>query len=466
MFSFGNKYYKVRIIFTFAVIAIVLVLGMSRISYYFVKDLYLQQLEDQLNMASTFIADELDDNFISLLELGTPTKSLENYFSKQVEKDYLKDLQSEIFIFNSGLEIIFVPDDNINTRAQYPELIFYQAEIQTLELNNNLITIPFMGVDERWYLYSFRKIGKDSYLCIKAPAIKFSRIEEFDNLFWLLGLGGIIAIIIISWFLANSITRPVNRLVKFSRKIGDNKLDSPAPTGMKGELAELSKSMDIMRKNILRNQKERENMLAQIAHEIRNPLGGIELLAGLIKEDLEKEKLSNEYPQKILNEVAGLKKLITSYLNYSKPSQVNPEDIEINDMINNIEDVFKLKLSEKNIEMKKYIEQSKIRFDKDQLKHVVMNLIANSLDAVDQGGKIEITSFAKNGHAILSISDNGTGIEKENIDKLFEPFFTTKKDGIGLGLAISRKYCEENNAEIKIVQNSDKGITFNIIKEV
>ena len=466
MILLKNKYYKIRIIFTFALVAIFLVLGMSRISYYFVKDLYLQQLDDQLTLVSGFISEDLNDDFITLLEVGQPTQLLEKYLDKQISKKSIADLQAEIFIFNSDLTILYANGEELPAQKQYPELVFYEEEIKLLSINNNFTTIPFEGADKSWYLYSFRKIGPESFLGIKAPAVKFARIEEFDNLFWLLGLSGIIIIIFISWFLANSITRPVNELVKFSRQIGDNKLDSLAPPGMRGELAILGKSMDTMRKNILRHQKERENMLAQIAHEIRNPLGGIELLAGLTKEDLLKENLSDEYPSKILNEVTGLKKLITSYLNYSKPAPANPEDVEIGELIDNIENVFKIILEGKEISVLKNIALSKFRFDKDQLKHVIMNLVANSIDSVETKGIIEIKSYSLNGHNILSVSDNGKGIEKGNIEKLFEPFFTTKKEGIGLGLAITRKYCEENNAEIKIESSGDSGVTFKIIKEV
>jgi signal transduction histidine kinase len=466
MIPLKNKYYKIRIIFTFALITILLVLTMSRISYYFVKDLYLQQLDDQLTLVSGFISEDLNNDFISLLEVGQPTPTLIKYLNKQVSKKSINDLQSEIFIFNSDMNLLYVAGEKSSEGKQYPELIFYEEDLKLLSVNENFTTIPFEGIDNNWYLYSFKKIGPDSFLGIKAPAVKFARIEEFDNIFWLLGIGGIVFIVFISWFLANSITRPVNELVKFSRQIGDNKLDTLAPEGMKGELAILSKSMDTMRKNILRNQKERENMLAQIAHEIRNPLGGIELLAGLTKEDLQRENLSDEYPTKILSEVTGLKKLITSYLSYSKPAPANPEDVEINELVDNIENVFKIILEDKNITLQKNITLSKYRFDRDQLKHVLMNLVANSIDSTDSQGTIEIKSYSVNGHHIISVSDDGPGINKDNMDKLFEPFFTTKKDGIGLGLAITRKYCEENNAEIKIDPAKGKGVTFKIIKEI
>lgn len=466
MINLKNKYYKVRIIVTFALISILLLLGMSRASYYFVKDLYLQQLSDQLTLVSNFLTEDIDEEMIELLDLGEPTSTVRKYFSSHLQKPSVEKLESEIFIFNNDMEIVFSSETEITNSEQYPELFLYQSDIISLTNKSIFVTTPFKGIDQYWYLYSFQKIGSNLFLAIKAPAVKFSKIEEFDFLFWMLGFAGVIIIVIISWFLANSIIRPIYKLVNFSEDIGNNNLDSPAPGNMKGELSILSRTMDTMRKNILRHQKERENMLAQIAHEIRNPLGGIELLAGLTREDLEKNNLSGEYPKKILDEVCGLKKLITSYLNYSKPTPATPEDVSIEYLVDDVQRIFENKLKEKNIDLRKEITVPKIKFDKEQLKHIIMNLVANSIDAIKSNGLINILTFSINGNVIISVTDDGTGIADDNSKNIFEPFFTTKKEGIGLGLAISKKYCDENNAEIKLTNNSPQGVTFSIIKEV
>ena len=457
----SKYYYKLRIIFTVAIISVVLVITMSRVSYYFVKDLYLEQLKEQLAIMSGIIAEDIDADVITLLELGKTTKTLDNYLDERLSKESLREIYSDIFICNSDLEIFY----SHSKSADFPEINFYSNDIALLPVAEKLTTIPFEGIDGNWYLYNFDKIGNNTIIGIKANATQFARIEEFDSLFWLLGLIGTLIFMFISWILANSITKPVNKLVKFSQLIGDSSKEIAAPSSMKGELGILNSSMIKMQRKILKNQKDRENMLAQIAHEIRNPLGGIELLAGLTKEDLQKADMDFDYQQRILNEVRGLKELITSFLNFSKPSPAHQENINLSTLLNEIEDSLKLKVKKKSITVEKNIAIENILFDKDQLKHIVINLFLNAIEAVDDNGKISLSCYSENGNKIISIKDNGTGIDKEALDKIFEPFFTTKKDGSGLGLAISKKLCHENNADLKIFTNGSKGVTFKIIKE-
>ena len=118
---------------------------------------------------------------------------------------------------------------------------------------------------------------------------------------------------------------------------------------MPGEIGILSDSMDKMRNDLVLQRKEREDMLAQIAHEIRNPLGGIELLANLSREDLAKGIKNTEYLDRILNEVSALKLLITSYLNYSRPQPAKPEWIDIRQIKSEINQIIAPRLKEKAI---------------------------------------------------------------------------------------------------------------------
>jgi polar amino acid transport system substrate-binding protein len=233
---------------------------------------------------------------------------------------------------------------------------------------------------------------------------------------------------------------------------------------MKGELKILADSMDLMRENISNNQKEKEKILAQIAHEIRNPLGGIELLTNLVDEKLIDNCKEKEYTKTIIKEINGLKELITSYLNFSRPTKAEPENLLIKDIVHEALMLVDCKIQEKNIRVSEKYEIKNIVFDRSHFKNIIINLLSNSIDAVNSKGEIIIESFKKNKNIIITFSDNGIGIPKENLNLVFEPFFTTKNDGTGLGLASCKKYCDENIAKI-IVNKSNLGCSFSIIKE-
>jgi len=145
--------------------------------------------------------------------------------------------------------------------------------------------------------------------------------------------GGIALTIILGFLVAASITKQIDRLTKFSADIGNGDFNSPLPEKINGELKILSDAMDKMRTDILNNHKEKEEMLAQIAHEIRNPLGSIELMANLTKEDILADNNNPEYLNKILLEISDLKSLITAYLNYSRPYLAKPEKVDLNHLV-------------------------------------------------------------------------------------------------------------------------------------
>ncbi|MGE5859618.1 MAG: ATP-binding protein, partial [Ignavibacteria bacterium] len=286
---------------------------------------------------------------------------------------------------------------------------------------------------------------------------------------------------------ANKVIKPLERLIKFSSEIGKGNFSARAPENLYGEIKLLSDSMDEMKKDLAVNQKEKENLLAQIAHEIRNPLGGIELLSNLSKENLEcfnnepdlnlqssLIKKNKEYLDKILKEVHGLKLLITSYLNYSRPNTANPVFVDLPKLFYEIENVFKAALLKHDIKLKFDLQLKTFLFDENHLKQILLNLLANCIESFsanrNSGGSRDILIITKeeNGSGLISVSDNGSGIAGENLKLIFNPFFTTKKNGTGLGLAISRKLCLENNAELHLEKGTDndgKGATFVIAKK-
>ena len=233
---------------------------------------------------------------------------------------------------------------------------------------------------------------------------------------------------------------------------------------MKGELKILSDAMILMRENIADNQKEKEKILAQIAHEIRNPLGGIELLNSLIYESVDNNSKNKEYSGKILKEIIGLKELITSYLNYSRPTPAIPEKIYIPELVDETLSYLQMDIRRLNISVKKNLHLENIIFDKIHFRNILLNLLKNSIESINENGEIIIYSCRDKNKQIISIADNGRGIQENILNKIFDPFFTTKNNGTGLGLAACKKFCEENSAEL-IAENIENGSVFKIIQE-
>jgi signal transduction histidine kinase len=468
--SLSQSYYKTRIIVTFCAVTILLVLILSFLSYRFVRKLYLDQLSDQVNIITKTISHQIDKKYLELLTLGKPTELTNKYF----EDIFFNSLNStpgqHVFIFDKNLNVIINSDTTAIGGKLDPFLLLNQKEITGLSIDQSTASLPFKGDDKNWYLWGFYRLDNNYWLALRESAAKLERVEEFASLFFYIGFAGVFITILAGWILARSLTKPIDRLVEFSKKIGQGNFAASAPQNTRGELKILADSMDKMKKDIELHNKEKEKMLAQIAHEIRNPLGGIELLANLTKEDLVKDDNPNlaasEYLDKIICEVNSLKSLITSYLNFSRPLPANPEWINPDDFFKELKDNFETRLSKKNIDFTYKNEAGKIWFDKTHLKQIFLNLTVNSLESMKKDGSIFIFIFEEGNKLEIVFSDDGCGIEEKNLPHIFEPFFTTKKNGTGLGLAICKKLCFENKAELSAENNKEKGSTFTITKNM
>jgi signal transduction histidine kinase len=460
-----NSYYKLKIILTFCIVTIALVILMSRLSYVFIRNIYLAQMKEQVKNLTTAISKQINSTSLNMLEYGLPTKTTSGYFLELFKKNLSEDNTNSAFLFDDKFKVFIHSDQSVRPGKEETLLFLYRDEIFGIKPGFNSVTLPFKGDDGQWYLLGFYRLNKNFWVAIKESAQRLEKVEDFSKIFWFIGFGGTLLTIIMGWLLSRSITKPIDKLVSFSHQIGEGNFVDAVPKNLKGEIKVLSDAMQKMSSDLSKNQKEKENMLAQIAHEIRNPLGGIELLANLTKEDFHKGSIKEDYLNKILAEINGLKSLISSYLNYSRPTLASPTLTDIARIIEEVKDIFQKETNEKNVKFVLNLELYKIWFDHNHLRQILTNLISNSLEAIEMNGEIYIESYIKENKSYLSISDNGMGITQENLNHIFDPFYTTKKEGTGLGLSISQKLCLENQSQLFVESSKGKGTSFIVRKE-
>ena len=204
-----------------------------------------------------------------------------------------------------------------------------------------------------------------------------------------------------------------------------------------------------------------------VAHEIRNPINAIGMIAQRLNKEFSPSSNQNEYSDitKLLkNEVDRINKIITQFLNYAKPIELNLKAVELKSFFEEIYRLFEDQAKQKEV---KFILQNNesfiVEFDPDLIKQSLMNIIQNALDAVKTDGEVIIKYFKIKNDLIIQISDNGTGISSEQQKKIFDLYYTTKKDGNGLGLSISQKIISQHNGSISVSSKINSGTTFKII---
>jgi len=208
----------------------------------------------------------------------------------------------------------------------------------------------------------------------------------------------------------------------------------------------------------------------RLAHEIKNPLTPIQLSAERVESRL-KDKLSVEdlqmlqrSTQTIVNQVESLKIMVNEFADYARTPKLKKEDTDINEFIQEILDLYessKVRIKYDNVKGSLIVS-----LDKNKLRQVFINLIENSIDALESTKKplIYISVIKRMKTLIFKISDNGPGVPSELINRVFEPYVTSKTKGTGLGLAIVYKIIDEHNGDIKILNDKKGGtlVTFKI----
>ena len=458
--------FKARIILTFTILTAGLVLILSRISYVSVKNIYLNQLSDQTRLLTRLSASGLNTRYLTFLDAQTPESLASRYYGDNMRTQAENMRLPNIFIFDHEFRVL-VQAAAGETGRRDARLLLSRTEIEALESGQSATSLPFKGDDGQWYLWGFYRLDRDHWLGVQENASRLEKVEGLSRVFWGIGAAGVLLTILSGGLLARALTRPIDRLVRFSELIGSGKFDTPLPRAVRGELAILAAALDKMRRDLAQHHQEKETMLAQIAHEIRNPLGGIELLAGLMREDLQRQAADTGYADKMLQEIAGLKSLITAYLSYSRPLKAHPEQVDLAALIEEVRAVAHQGLAEKAVTLRADIDGAPdVWFDRSHLRQILLNLLGNSVEALGNNGRVTIRARRNGRGTVIAVHDDGPGIPEAHLESVFEPFFTTRSDGTGLGLAVCRKLCRENRAEIRAFNHPEGGCAVEILAAV
>ncbi|OGC93687.1 MAG: hypothetical protein A2W25_06200 [candidate division Zixibacteria bacterium RBG_16_53_22] len=214
-------------------------------------------------------------------------------------------------------------------------------------------------------------------------------------------------------------------------------------------------------------------LAAGVAHEINNPMASISTCAeGLLKmiDDFpavnEQKSLLREYLETIRDSAFRCKAITQRLLNFASIQSSEFEPLDFNEVIEDAVRLVQYDISAKGVdlELKLSREMPSVRLSRTSFPHAVVNLILNSLYAVERRGKITITTLLQGQRAALKVEDNGCGIDGRHLQRVFEPFFTTKKvgEGSGLGLFICRNIVNNHGGEIDIQSEAGKGTVVTI----
>jgi signal transduction histidine kinase len=322
--------------------------------------------------------------------------------------------------------------------------------------------VLFEGRDGRLYKTGYAPLVSEDGTVVgvvgaDGTASSFATLRGFRQLLVVLGVGGALVAAGLAALAGLSLTRPLMRLTEAAERIGRGDLSTPLWRRVrKDQIGLLRDTLEEMRSSLRARDEERETLLAGIAHEIRNPLGGMELFTGLLSEELA-GRPEAAHVDRIRIELKTLSRVVDEFLDYARARPLQTEPCELDGLVAEVGMLVQPIAAERGIT----VEVSALGTcpaDREKLRRALLNLARNAVEASPDGAAVEITAHADGGgRAVIEILDRGPGFGPEAREKLFRPFFTTKARGTGLGLALAKKVADAHGGTLELLPREGGG---------
>lgn len=395
---------------------------------------------------------------------------------------------TRISVFQNSRRIatnVMLPNGRRATGTRIPENVSNQVLKQGNEYAGRVLVVG------AWYRTAYAPIRDIQgrivgMLGVGVPEKKFMDLRRRTLLvFFGVTILGMALVLLLSNFVAERIIRPINYLVKVSRRISAGDFSATVRVDSRDEIGELQKSFNSMssalqeRDEELKNQTQQQlmrseklaalgRMAAGIAHEVNNPLTGVLMHAHFLLRRFPGDCQSRHDAMVVVNETTRCRDLLRNLLDFSRENEPCMKRDNINRVIEKtvsiVENQIYRNRAEIVLELSHDVPETLI--DANQLEQVIVNLLLNAAESMADGGRITIqTSFDQRDNSIgMIVTDTGCGIPRENLDKIFDPFFTTRDvgKGTGLGLAVCYGIIKKHNGKISVQSQVGAGTSFTI----
>lgn len=452
-----------RLIFLFVVQVVIILLIAGFSLQWQLRNKLEAELGKHLEIVASLVGLQIEGEI--LINLAPGDETTRSYLSliRLLQNIQNKTAVRRIYLFNSKFQSLGDTQTGIAIGQEYIQLKFDETEVAQAFSGKTASSVLFEGDDGRLYKSAYAPVWLNDKIVaavrVEGSARTLEVIQAVRKNLINLGILAVLGAIILAIFFSRQIIRPLKQLQNSAEEIGRGNYQHVIKPGTPDELGFLARTLEEMRKNIIHRDQQQKAMLAGVAHEIRNPLGGIELFAGILMDELPAGE-TRERAMKILKEVKNLKGIVQDFLDYARPAEPQPKICNFKEIWNETISFLASELQGIQIE-DKLVEELRVLFDPRHLKQILMNLIKNAVQAMPAGGVIELQLKSGQDNKVhFLFADTGKGIPPEIQDKIFDPFFTTREKGVGLGLAIVKNLIEANGGYIALVKKHSPGTAF------
>ncbi len=456
---FSSKTILARILLPFLVLFIIVNLATILLNRYYIAKLIDAQTLGQIDRVSAVLSNSeftLNPVYVGKLR-------------KVVDGDI-------VVIDKAGKVIVSTLDKN--DLAYFNDIAGTNQFFSSLENSDHKLVRKIIKKDHKSFFVVYRllKIStrpeKKMLLGIISP-LENPFIVKADITRWmfLVGFCGLLLIILFGYIISRSVTRPVEDLVRVTGEIAKGRFDRKTELPPVYELNLLASAINTMTEKLKGYEKQvvqssrmaaAGKVTAALAHEIRNPLSSIKMMAQILRDRHADNPENKKIIESLLEEIKRLEKIVDDLTDIIKPGRLSMGLNYLSDIIEEVISVIKPKLDHLKIVpvIKIKSDMPAVKVDRDKIKQVIWNLLLNAMESMPQGGIIKIFTENDPLSKIIKviIEDKGCGIDKGNYDEIFTPFFTTKPEGLGLGLSTSREIIESHGGSLTVENMENKGV--------
>jgi len=341
---------------------------------------------------------------------------------------------------------------------QADDEVFHAIPLRGVGKDHPLLGILLIGHSRRSYVELKRRI-RDSALLVG-------------------GCGIVLAILLSSWAAAR-VTRPVEKLARAAQDVAAGNWNTRVEVAGGDELSQLAESFNRMTAELL-TQKERlvqtervaawRELARRLAHELKNPLFPLQLtVENLVRARAQSpqqfDEVFHESSRTLLAEISNLKAIIGRFSEFSKMPHPQLQVLQVNEILRGVAQLFQAQLQapgREPIECRLELDEglAPIAADPELLHRALSNLVLNAMDAMPNGGTLTLRSRRDDGKVIMEVADTGSGLTREECERIFTPYYTSKQHGTGLGLAIVQSVVSDHGGRISVRSEPQRGTVF------
>ncbi len=443
----------------------ILIISMAVLSiplYWYLRSALEKELDKRLLSAALVISNNLNEDFIDILIKEPELPHVREKFENELVKFAMVEIYGVSIYKKNGVLLAKRNFQDVEVNGLQPLLLSFTKLIKNQSTVSEIFELD-NGIFVKAAAVPYKLNGHTSAIVIVWAGAEFMTVIDqiLGSIFWIILVTIIVAVSLTIVF-SQSLIKPVKALSYYAKSIEKNIHTEPINLNRQDEYGDLNRSLIDMHTEIKKHEQSTKQLLSGIAHEIKNPLGGMEIYAGLLNEEFSKNPLNRNfkehksYLKKITQELHHLKQIVLEYLDYARPAGSTIEKVSIQSVCEDVFRILQPEMKQKNIHYH-LTGEGVVLGDKSKIRRVFLNLLKNSYEAVDESGEIGVNIQNSNESIKIKVFDNGKGISSDDLEKIFNPYFTTHEKGYGLGLTIVKNIVDEMNGTIIVESEIGKG---------